>query len=767
MSAQGIHGIIAKPGFLDKPIPLLCRIISIDSILFFALVVLAVVTRFYDLGARALSHDESIHIYFSYLFSQGAGYFHTPLSHGPLQFHILAFLFFLFGSSDFLGRLSHAIASILTILMIWNWRKYLGRTGAILSALMMVISPYMLYYGRYARNEAFVGLFGILTLYALLRYLETDRNRYLTLLTVATALHFTVKETAFIYVAQAMVFLCILLFFRLWRLPSNSETVNQRFPVIMYCGISLVCLSIGLSLFRRAPPLVVAPALLESSIFPNYDIFWFISLALGSIGSILLLGSLGLMATKFGWKNIKQEPAFRMLILLGTLVLPQLAAFPITWLGWDPLIYQFTWPGWDLSAIFSQGPAKTAAVFLALSFLSIVIGLAFLGKNWVIQAALFWGIYTLFYTSLFSNPSGFFTGSIGSLGYWLAQQGVNRGNQPWYYYLLIQIPMYEFLPALGVLFSAIYELRYRVTRTINACGQSGRGQRNAPVFYFLMYWVLSSLVAFSLAGEKMPWLTVHIALPMILLAGRGIGQHVRQIDWCVLSQALSSRKFMSHIKSGVIIKISFLALFLVLTILTARTSIRAAFRNPGNAMEYLVYAHGAEGIKNTMNILDSISQNAGIADDELVIAYDGMGETQGVSWPLKWYMRNYLGAHPYSAVDRAILDSDIIIADPQSYTVVHSHTNKNYYELNTIRMVWPNQDYFSLTSDRLLEIIHKRDLLLAIFAVWYNRDFSLYTDATGMNGFNLADWNPSDGMRVYIRGDLAARVWNFYINPSP
>ena len=71
----------------------------------------------------------------------------------------------------------------------------------------MLISPFMLYYGRYARNEAFVALFGVLTLYAILRYFETGRARYLVLLTVATALHFTSKETAFIYTAQAMLFL--------------------------------------------------------------------------------------------------------------------------------------------------------------------------------------------------------------------------------------------------------------------------------------------------------------------------------------------------------------------------------------------------------------------------------------------------------------------------------------------------------------------------------------------------------------------------------
>ena len=41
----------------------------------------------------------------------------------------------------------------------WNYRRYLGRVGWLVAAALMVISPYMLYYGRYARNEALVVLF--------------------------------------------------------------------------------------------------------------------------------------------------------------------------------------------------------------------------------------------------------------------------------------------------------------------------------------------------------------------------------------------------------------------------------------------------------------------------------------------------------------------------------------------------------------------------------------------------------------------------------
>ena len=43
-------------------------------------------------------------------------------------------------------------------------------------------------------------------------------------------------------------------------------------------------------------------------------------------------------------------------------------------------------------------------------------------------------------------------------------------------------------------------------------------------------------MAFSIAGEKMPWLTFHIALPMILLTAWGIGYLAETTDWQAFKQ---------------------------------------------------------------------------------------------------------------------------------------------------------------------------------------------------------------------------------------
>ena len=77
-----------------------------ETVLFICLLALTVFSRFANLGQRVMSHDETTHVYFSWLLEQGRGYQHDPLSHGPLQFHLIALSYLLFGDSDAAARLS-------------------------------------------------------------------------------------------------------------------------------------------------------------------------------------------------------------------------------------------------------------------------------------------------------------------------------------------------------------------------------------------------------------------------------------------------------------------------------------------------------------------------------------------------------------------------------------------------------------------------------------------------------------------------------------
>ncbi|MRR32042.1 TIGR03663 family protein, partial [bacterium] len=138
-----------QQSWFDKPVASFLPKLKIEHLIIAIILILAVVSRLMILGVRDLDHDEVNHVVPSYELYQGQGYIHNPVTHGPLQFHLIAATYFLFGDSDFTSRLPHALFSIATIaFVIFGFKRYLGRVGAILAGIFFLISPYMLFYGR-------------------------------------------------------------------------------------------------------------------------------------------------------------------------------------------------------------------------------------------------------------------------------------------------------------------------------------------------------------------------------------------------------------------------------------------------------------------------------------------------------------------------------------------------------------------------------------------------------------------------------------------
>src|ERR1051325_3406205 len=58
---------------------------------------IAFALRLWDLGSRAMHHDESLHAVYSWYLYVGREYKHDPMMHGPFLFHLTALMFLLFG----------------------------------------------------------------------------------------------------------------------------------------------------------------------------------------------------------------------------------------------------------------------------------------------------------------------------------------------------------------------------------------------------------------------------------------------------------------------------------------------------------------------------------------------------------------------------------------------------------------------------------------------------------------------------------------------
>ena len=137
---------------INHPIVLTWEYVSI-----FFLSLGTILTRFIGIGERVMSHDESLHTYYSWLLSTGSGYVHTPMMHGPLLFESTALVNFLFGANDFVSRLVPAIlGTVIAIAIPQLLKPWIGKIGALVGSVLFIVSPYMLYYSRYIRHDTIV-----------------------------------------------------------------------------------------------------------------------------------------------------------------------------------------------------------------------------------------------------------------------------------------------------------------------------------------------------------------------------------------------------------------------------------------------------------------------------------------------------------------------------------------------------------------------------------------------------------------------------------
>ena len=826
--------LVKKKSWLDSPV-FSSPIINIEKIIFAAIIILAIFTRLYMLEPRVMSHDETSHTYFSWLFYKGNGYAHDPVTHGPLQFHLVALSYFLFGDSDSTARIPAAIFSIATVAFMWNYRRYLGRAGALVAALLLTISPYMLYYGRYVRNEAFVAFFAVVMLWSMLRYIETAKPRYLYIFTAVTVLHFCTKETSFIYAAQALLFLALYLVYRITQRNWIRESYRTPFLIALISSLFLVAVGLLIKLLSGK---------LSATGQPTFPFIASIQAPIPII--VILLGGCAIILAiflaifGFGLSRIREERSFDLLMLLGTLVLPQLSAFGINLFGWKIPVNAT-----EVNALTSLDVLHMAYIVVPIFLISILLGLWWNWRQWLINAAIWYAIYIVFYTSMFTNGVGFFTGLVGSLGYWIAQQAVNRGDQPIYYYALIQIPLYEFLPAIGSVLGIILALMGRTTvhddtfeienvglketDTIEVDSTDASDENNSdlnesqdsndkfvfpfvrpPVVGLLIFWTISSLLAYSIAGEKMPWLTVHITLPMILLSGWSIGYLIDTTDWSIFrtkkawimlgllfifipafintirslfgstppftgksldqlsatSEFIISFTLMLACLVGLIIILKgwsariiirgIVFVFLgLLVILTARAAFMASYINYDYAKEYLVYAHSAPGAKIALQQITDISRRL-TGGLDISVAYDDK-----TTYPFWWYLRNFPNQRYFgNTPTRDLRDVPIILVGQENFGKIEAVVGQAYNEFDYQRIWWPNMDYMNLNPERIKNAIFNPQMREAIFQIWLNRDYKLYSQLTGQD-MSLQNWNPSEKFRLYIRKDVVSQLWDY------
>jgi hypothetical protein len=478
--------------------------------------------------------------------------------------------------------------------------------------VLFLISPMMLYYSRYIREDIPAITGALIMVIALWRYIEGREFKYLIWLTVGQFLLFASKEVSFFYVAIFGSYLMLYFITRLFEVRWESRNWYTIFvSTLIVALISLTALGIVFTLKGDIPALIQGTqnAVDASGIAGG----WLSILDKAFLGILVLaLLTFSVAVIKGQWRNLRRFPELDAMIVMGSLILPALTPLVMHSIkvASTSLAARLTNPPAFITTLTTLNPMDTAgpgvtitAVFTAVMFvIAISVGVAWglnppqprsvapaeaeaaddgdavvteaspdfwdwvqgiLTSRWWIIGGVYWLLFVFFFTTMFTNGAGLGTGVIGSLAYWLEQQDVQRGGQPWYYYLQITLPIYEFLPvilslaagAIGVggLLKSLFAKSNQAPVTVDEeeaedtpleaddeqedVGVPSRppldldAPLSFPVFGFTAYWAITLLISLSLAGEKMPWITTHFTVPLILLGGWVAGRLLERIQW--------------------------------------------------------------------------------------------------------------------------------------------------------------------------------------------------------------------------------------------
>ncbi|MBZ0111661.1 MAG: TIGR03663 family protein [Thermoanaerobaculia bacterium] len=611
-----------------------------------AILVVAVLLRIPGLGDRAMSHDESQHAYYAWALSEGGGYVHQPLLHGPLLFHLTGLLFFVGGASETLARVYPAAAGLLLVLAPLALKRWLGRRGALAAAALIALSPSLTFYSRYLRNDVPLALFAIVWLGAAYAWVEDRRRRWLWLMVAGMAASFASKETAFL--TGLIVGLWAL--FVAWRGRSREQRSAAATLAVLLLTLVAPYFS-GLVATIRHPD--------AATLWTSGDLVVALGLALG-------------------------------------------AALVARW-----------WARW-LAKREGDSPNFDFA-------------------TWRRLAGCFWGIQLVLLTAFLTRPAGVGSGVVGSLRYWLEQHGVERGGQPLFYYGMLG-GLYEALPILLAVCAVIGWLR-----------RSRRGSRkHGPTFVgFLVWWATGSLVLYSAAGEKMPWLLVHILLPTILLGGWWLGQFAPSLErlravpgqtlavaasgptvlflaWRCLTLTPFSGKSPEAVTETLtwsvqLFLLAYIVRFLLRSaarqgrstlrwatlgvlafagLLTLRTTVHLCFRNQDLAVEPLVYAHGTAELASTLRELDR--WGPGLPPPLFL--------DREATWPVLWYLRDRPNRFVLSeTLTPSLRHAPIVLVGEGRRETVRRLLQESHSE-HTVRLLWwPLEDYRYLDSSSVFE----------------------------------------------------------------
>ena len=650
------------------------------------LLILLAVSRFADLGHRAIHHDESIHGLGAWnLAHQGPRvYFYNPVYHGPFLYHFGALFQLILPDSDASVRAPYALVGILLGLFFLAWRKMIGLGPCLIIMSLITFSPILTYYSRFARDDVYTVAWMAGTIISVTAYLRGARTRHLILAVFFVTLAYCTKENSYITNFILCSFLVLWAMVRLVRRPRRTmEEIFFRYLPLTRLLILIGCFSVFVFTYvgldcRLGPKTDLKQGvvkILKHSVevtsgvnpkeFKGQSGYFraparkaarrqYIQAALAITIFLLTLAeaiALWLERRKRRWgARIRFLPRW-LWHVAGTLGFYGLMAYLMIDLipilqkcnqknFFGILSWQLAWrgallavaaaalmlPDWIAGCLSSVAREKTRAGWTRM------LGLWGLVAQLTVAQAIYW----ILFSSLGANARrGPVAGLYDYLAYWFRHQTSDfRIWGTWWYYLP-RLFLYELFPIMLILVVGLLFTGEKVVKLLR------RGRRPAqppagegsvwwkpippPLLWFSVYLAVSLLGIYSLLNEKVPWLATYPAFGIILPAGLLAGH------W------LARRPPAGRRGCGALVGRMLIGLLLGATAIFASGQyMTAVFLRSDVPSELILYTATTQPFAQQMRRIKRLERETMLKRKEpFVIAFTGIATSPG-----NWYLRN-------------------------------------------------------------------------------------------------------------------------------
>lgn len=642
--------------------------INLRTIFIIVILAFVIFTRLYKLDIKALMHDECMFIYYSRHLALERDYVYNAMLHGPVLEEMNALVFILFGDSDYTMRLFPALCGIGLVFLLLGFKTRLGREGIIAALALFALSPFLMFYARFARNDMPFALFSILTVYLYWKFFRKGGGLTLIFAIISSMMLICIKENQLIY------------FFTLYTFAAFMFIVDMIKGYIQKRKAADLSPKHKISKMIQeefsTPPIFLL-ALLGGIVFyvvgnhANYYEFR----ALGFLCVVLYF----LMMFRRYYFDIVNSPQTPSGDNIYSLFIIFVNAFALTFFCW--ILYNDLFSGlftlkWSLKIIF----ALLILFFVAFYFINKAVKggygedrlvrrfVLLLGEHYwyiVIGLALSYIVYIIVFTTWFKHPEPALGYYKKTFEYWVAEHKKQRIKGPFDFYLPI-LGIYDLPALLIVVVGTIVTLwREKITRryiltiysiliiigfyhfmnnpiSTDRWKEIDKSIHMTSYFHFFLffsiaflgtalvalflwrkerfnafcvYWSMGSFLGYSYAGEKVPWVSVHIIIPILLLAA-------------IYIQKLWNSSFFKKTA------IAWYVVFSLFALWNLKSSMIVSFVNHSNIAERMIYSHAPTDVPKCAKEVERIAFQLGTKEKTKILVKGW------AIWPMRWYLRN-------------------------------------------------------------------------------------------------------------------------------